>query len=195
MIASIPRATKRAEKTGEVAAIPARPEYSYATYVGRPSRHHLMTHLSLLTQPEQQSSTLYSIPSHFLPSFRYSSATAITPHEGSWHQTPDRFGVEVQIKRNQSPKLEQTSSAHNTALRAVAAWTPGHNRRTALSFFPTADVYCPTWPRPLETTGNRVVAPDPPKTPTSSVRQTPPRGVDSHGRNCARSDSLDSSGC
>ena len=156
-----------------------------------------MIHLSFSTQPQRQTSMPHAIPSHsFLP-FRHSSATAIThiSRGGAWRQTTDRFGVEAQIKRNRSPKSAQISSAHNTALRAVAAWTPGHNRRKALASFPTAGVYCPISPKPLGTTGNRVVAPDPPKTPTSSIRQTPPRDAYSRGQSCARSDSLGFSAC
>ena len=146
-----------------------------------------------------QKSMPYSVPSHFLPSFRHSSATAITHDEGLWHQTTDRFGVERQIKKNRSLKWGQISSAHNTALRAGAAWTPEHNHRTGLSSFPKAGVCYPTSPRWPGTADNTVVAPDPPKTPTSSAWQTPPRGyvggwtnlVDNHGRNCVRNDSPD----
>ena len=105
------------------------------------------------------------------------------------------FGIEVQLKRNRWPKWGRISSGHNTALQAGAAWIPGHNRRIALSFFPIAGVCYPIWPKPLGTAGNPVVAPDPPKTPTSSTRQTPPRDAHSRGRNYARSDSLGFSAC
>ena len=57
-----------------------------------------------------------------------------------WHPKPVRFGVEVQIRRNRWPTWGQISSGHKPALRAVAAWILGHNRKTALSFFPTASV-------------------------------------------------------
>src|SRR5918993_5684210 len=141
----------------------------------------------------------YSIPSHVLPPLRQSSAMTITPPKGLWHQTTDKIGVEGQIKRNRLLKWERISSAHNTALRAGAAWTPEHNHRTVLASFPTAGVCYPTSPKPLGTADNTAVAPDPPKTPTSSAWQTPPRGyvggwtnlVDNHGRNCVRNDSPD----
>src|SRR5213082_2668376 len=117
----------------------------------------------------------YAVSSHFLSPSRHSSAPAIPHHQEAWHQMPDLFGVERQIKRNRSLTAEQISSGHTPVLRAGAAWTPGHNERTALAFFPTAGVCCPIWPRLLGTAGNTVVAPDPPKTPTSSAQQTPPR--------------------
>jgi len=137
----------------------------------------------------------YAVANHFLSPFRHRSATAIPHHQEAWHQMPGMFGVERQIKRNRSPKSEQISSGHKPALRTVPAWTPGHNQRTALSFFPTAGVCCPISPEPLGREGNTVVAPDPPKTPTASARQTPPRAAHSHGRNWARSASLDFSAC
>jgi hypothetical protein len=126
-----------------------------------------------------------------LPSFRHSSATAIAHEEGLWRQITDRFGVERQIKKNRSPRSEPICSGRSTALQRDAAWTPGHKHRSRLSSFPKADVCCPISPRPLGTMGNTVVAPDPPKTPTSSAWQTPPRDVDSRGRNCAQNDSPD----
>src|SRR5918992_4114424 len=98
-----------------------------------------------------------SVSTHFLSSFRPSSATAITYHQEAWHQTTDRLGVESQIKRNRSPTSELISSDHKSALRAVAAWMTRHSRKTALSFFPTAGVYGPISPRPLGTAGNTVV--------------------------------------
>src|SRR5919106_3606415 len=179
-----------------MSAIPARPEHSHTIYVGRLSRSHLMTHVSFSTQPERQTSMPYSIPSYFFLPFRHGSATAITHlTRRAWRQRPDMFGVEVQIKRNRSPKSEPISSGHHAALQAGVAWTTGHTCRKAPSFFPTAGVYCPTSPKLLETADNRVVALDPPKTPTSSARQTPPRDAHRRGRNCARSDSLDFSAC
>ena len=154
-----------------------------------------MTYFSFLSQPVQRSSMPVSVPSHFLPSFRQSSATAMAYQKRPWHQKTDRFGVEVQIKRNRSPQGGRISSGHTTALQAVAAWRLWHNRSTALAFFPTGGVCYPISPTRLGTAGNRVVGPNPPKTPTSSTRQTPPRDADSRGQSCARSDPPGFSAC
>ena len=150
-----------------------------------------MTSFSLLSQSVWRASMPDFVPSPFLPSFRQSSATAMAYQKRPLHQRTDQFGVEEQLTRNRSPKWGRISSDHNTAPQAGAAWTPGHNRRTTLSFFPKAGVCSPIWPTLLGTAGNTVVAPDPPKTPTSSERQTRQRDVDSHDRNYARSGILD----
>src|SRR5712692_5629009 len=102
------------------------------------------------------------------------------------HRCP---GKSMAIKRN--PQTGgPSSSSHKRGLQTDAAWTPGHNQRTALSSVPTADVCSPVWPTPLGTKGSTSVGPGPPKTPISSARQIPPTDVDSHAQNYARSGSL-----
>jgi hypothetical protein len=119
---------------GTAPAIPALPSHSYTTYVGRPSRRHLMIHKSLLTKPEWQQSMHYSVSSHVLSPLRHSSATAIAHHAGSWPPTTDMCGVEGPTKRNRSPQSAPISSAHNTRAGRIGPVMPpsGHNRRRLL---------------------------------------------------------------
>jgi hypothetical protein len=154
-----------------------------------------MTSVSLLSQSVWRASMPDFVPSPFLPSLRQSSATAMASQKWPFHQRTDQCGVEAQMTRNRSPKWGRISSDHHTAPQAGAAWTPGHNRSTTRSFFPNAGVCSPIWPTLLGTAGNTVVAPDPPKTPTASTRQRPPRDAESRGQRCARSDRRGFSAC
>lgn len=149
-----------------------------------------MTYLSLLTPPPQRKVMPDSVPSHFLPPLQHSSAIVMAHQRVPWHPMADRLGVGMQIKRNRSPRSERISSGRKPALRTIVAWIPGHNRRTTLSSFPKASVCCPIWSTPLGIEDNRVVGLDPPKRPTSSAGQTPPRDSGSHVQSCARSGSL-----
>ena len=99
------------------------------------------------------------------------------------------------IRTNPMRKREPSSSIHKTALRTGGASTPERSHRTALSSAPKADVYYRVWPTRLGIAGSTSVGPDRLKTPTSSTRQRPPRAVDSHDQNCARSGSLGFSAC
>src|SRR5262249_9192404 len=99
------------------------------------------------------------------------------------------------LRRNPRQRSELTSSSRKTGLRTGDASTPGHKHRIALSSSPTADVCSRVAPTPLGTAGSTTVGPDRLKTPTSSGWQRPPRDVDSHAQNCARSDSLGFSVC
>src|SRR5215468_7708163 len=111
---------------------------------------------------------------------------------GSSHSSePYHPGKLMAIRTNQPQRWGPSFSSHTTGPRTSAAWNPGHNHRRALASAPTADVCCPVWPTRLGTAGSTAVGPDPPKTPTSSARQTPPTDVDSHAQNYARSGSLD----
>src|SRR5438270_3462051 len=101
------------------------------------------------------------------------------------------LGSERLLNKHPAPRSEPMYAGRHTGLPRGAAWTPGHKRQSRLASFPTAGVCCPIEPRPPATADNIVVAPDPPKTPTSSAWQTPLRGIESRGRNGARHDRLD----
>src|SRR5262249_45055826 len=99
----------------------------------------------------------------------------LTPHDKVSSHSIERYhpGKAMAIRRN-PPTGGPSSSSHTRGLPTDAAWTPGHNHRTALSSVPTADVCSLVWPTPLGREGSTSVGPAPPKTPTSSARQTPP---------------------
>ena len=175
----------------ELTAIPAYDQDSYATYVGGPLWDHLTTLLSLFRAYAQSESKRDSAPSRLISPLGRRSTIAMTPERVPWHQMAGILGVVIQIKRNRPPRSERISSGRKTALQTVAAWTPGQNERTKPASSPKADVCYPIWPTPLGIAGNRGVGLDPPKRPTSSAGQTPPKDFDSHDQNCARNGRLD----
>src|SRR6266511_1356660 len=99
------------------------------------------------------------------------------------------------IRTNPTHKREPSSSIHKTALRTGGASTPERSHRTALSSAPKADVCSRVWPTLLGIAGSTSVGPDRLKTLFFLMLQRPPRDVDSHGQNCARSGSLGFSAC
>ena len=159
----------------------------------RVSVTHLTRASSFLTRlrPSEAPSTRYNASA----TQRRDAAEPSRRKRDACHRSTHTVSSQGGVKRHRSPSRGAIFSSRNTAFPTDAAATPERNPKTPLACAPTADVCCRVWLTTPGTRDSRAVGSDRLKTPASAARQTPRRGVDSHGQNCVRSGTPGFSAC